>query len=299
MQKGDIMKAVKVILTIIAVIVLFAAESLVMGLFSVDRAISAESVREAMDESDIIAEMVDEVLTKETVNMGGEYGYMVNAIFRTEAMNGFFTDYITSAVNSQLYGEKYEEIADDEFMSAFSDAIDEVNESGDFSISPMEEELIKQEAQRQAPDFTESLNRQVEQYETLSGDSTEAALEAQLSENAFMHPAVRIILTLFCAALCAAVIALCWKSRLGFLWCCITTGIASLIFRGLYAFTGTMDFSSPDDQMVYIMVQKGFGSVSAAGFAVTAVFLLAFIVFKLLSRRKTNEKDTEITERIA
>lgn len=291
------MKAVKVILAILTVIILFTAECLVMGLFSVDKAVSADSVKEAMEESDIIAEMVDEVLAEETVNMGGEYGDMVEAIFRTEAMKAFFTDYVTAAVNSQLYGKKYEEIADDEFMSAFSDAIDEVNESGDFSISPMEEELIKQEAQRQAPDLTASLNTQAEQYGTLSGDSVEEIMKAQISENILLHPVVKIILTLLCMALCAAVTALCWESRLGFLWCGIVTGTAALLYKGLSVFVGEFDVSSPDDHMLYIMVQNGFDDVSKLGLIAAAAFLLAFIILKLLSRRGKNEKDFKTAER--
>ena len=66
------MKAVKIILAIIAVVALFVAEALTMGLFALDEATSEESVREALTESDIVSQLVDEALAEGTVNMGGQ-----------------------------------------------------------------------------------------------------------------------------------------------------------------------------------------------------------------------------------
>ena len=48
------MKAVKIILAIIAVVALFVAEALTMGLFALDEATSEESVREALMELSLI-----------------------------------------------------------------------------------------------------------------------------------------------------------------------------------------------------------------------------------------------------
>ena len=71
------MKAVKIISSVILILLLLTAESFVMGIFSVDRAVSKESVYEAMEESNIVSELVDEALSEETVNMGGTYGFLL------------------------------------------------------------------------------------------------------------------------------------------------------------------------------------------------------------------------------
>ena len=58
------MKAVKIISSVILILLLLTAESFVMGIFSVDRAVSKESVYEAMEESNIVSELVDEALSE-------------------------------------------------------------------------------------------------------------------------------------------------------------------------------------------------------------------------------------------
>ena len=63
------MKAVKIILAIIAVVALFVAEALTMGLFALDEATSEESVREALTESDIVSQLVDEALAEGTLKL--------------------------------------------------------------------------------------------------------------------------------------------------------------------------------------------------------------------------------------
>ncbi len=293
------MKAIKIISAVIIAIILFAAESLVMGLFAVDKAVSEDSVRESMAESDIVAQLVDEALEEATVNMGGQYGEMVKAIFRTEAMNGFVSEYVTAAINAELYGRQYEEIGEDDLVSAFSAGIDEVNASGTYNISPMEGELLKQAMQQEAPDLTAALNEQVGRYETLRGENTQQTLNEDLEGQPFMNPVVKVILVLVCVLMCAGLIVLCWRSKLGFLWCAVITALVSAIYLGLDGVVGEIGVSSAADRMMLSMVQNGFEGISAAGFIIAAVFLIAFVIAKIISRRKRNEKDIEITERFA
>lgn len=293
------MKTIKIISTVIIVMLLLVAEGLVMGLFAIDRAVSEDSVRESMKESDIVARLVEEAIAESTVNMGGEYGEIAEAVFRTDAMNEFLGDYLAAAISTELYGTKYEEIADDELLRAFSQGIDEVNGSGAYSISPMEEELIKQAMQQAAPDLTATLNQQVGRYDSLDGENAGDALNRDLSETTVMKPVTKVILVLLCMGLCAALILLCWKSKLGFLWCCIVTALVSVIYMGMDALVSAMTFDSAVDHMMFLMAENGFGTVAAAGFVVAAAFLIAFIIFKLTGRRNKNEKDIETAERIA
>ena len=81
--------------------------------------------------------------------MGGQYGEMMKAIFSTEAIDDFFTQYVTAAVNTQFFGDPYVEVADDELMAAFSEGIDQVNAEGEYQISPLEGELLRQAMQQE------------------------------------------------------------------------------------------------------------------------------------------------------
>ena len=289
------MKAVKIILAIIAVVALFVAEALTMGLFALDEATSEESVREALTESDIVSQLVDEALAEGTVNMGGQYGEMMKAIFSTEAIDDFFTQYVTAAVNTQFFGDPYVEVADDELMAAFSEGIDQVNAEGEGQISPLEGELLRQAMQQEVPDLTASLNQQMEQYESLDGDLSEEVFTSITGDASVSSGTARIFSAAICVILCAAVIALCWRSRLGFLWCAVTIALVSLIYWGLATLVGAMTTSSASDHMAYVMAENGFRQVTAAGFAAAAIFFIAFVIFKIFSRNKKSTRNENIS----
>lgn len=70
--------------------------------------------------------MIGEALRENTVSMGGAYGELVQSVMKTDVMNDFFAAYLSSVIRSEVYGEQYEEIAEDDLMQAFSSAIDEM-----------------------------------------------------------------------------------------------------------------------------------------------------------------------------
>ena len=275
------MKAIRVILAVIAVIALFAAEALTMGLFALDKAVSEESVREALEKSDVVAQMVEEALAEETVNMGGEYGEMMGAVLQSNAVNDFMSAFVSSAVNTQLFGDSYEEIANDELLMAFSEGIDEVNESGAYEISPMEGELLRKAMQQELPDLTATLNEQMEGYAALEGVYSDQAVN-EITGAPFSSAVMETMGVIVCLLLAAAVVALCWRSRLGFLWCAITMAVVSMVYCAMSVALGAMTSVSAADTMIFIMTKKGFETVWMPGLIIAVVFFAAFIVLKIL-----------------
>lgn len=275
------MKAIRVILAVIAVIALFAAEALTMGLFALDKAVSEESVREALEKSDVVAQMVEEALAEETVNMGGEYGEMMGAVLQSNAVNDFMSAFVSSAVNTQLFGDSYEEIANDELLMAFSEGIDEVNESGAYEISPMEGELLRKAMQQELPDLTATLNEQMEGYAALEGVYSDQAVN-EITGAPFSSAVMETMGVIACLLLAAAVVALCWRSRLGFLWCAITMAVVSMVYCAMAVALGAMTSVSAADTMIFIMTKKGFETVWMPGLIIAVVFFAAFIVLKIL-----------------
>lgn len=287
------MKAVKIIAAIVLCIALLAAEGSAMGLFSVDKALSEESLTESMRDSEIIEQLVDEALAENTVNMGGRYGEIAQAVFHTAPMRDFFTAYLTSAIRTELYGNPYDEVAYDELMAAFSQGVDEVNASGQYEITAMEANFLKQAMQAEAPDLTAKLNEQIGRYETISGDLTERAMQPDKMMEKLMSRASRAIALAACMLLCASLIALYWKSRFGFLWCGVVTALAALLYGGLTVIAKKAMLSaasiSASDKMTLSMITNGFGTVALAGAAVAVIFIAVFAVLKGIDRRKQYE----------
>lgn len=284
------MKILKVIAAVILAVALLISESLVMGLFSVDKALSEKSINKSLNETDMISRLVDEAIDEKTVNMGGKYGDIIKQTMETEAMTTFFSDYITSAVRSELYGEEYREVANDELLNAFTAGMDELNQSGAISINPVEESVIKQAMMEEIPDLTADLNSIMTEYDATDGASAQAAASADEDVQKMLGWGTRIIILLISAALCAALIALYWRSRAGFMWCAVVTGIVSLIYLvlPLTDFGGmiTTAATDPSEQFVLTMVSKGFQGTAIAGFIITILFIAAFIAFKVKDRRR-------------
>lgn len=288
--KGGNMKILKVIAAVILAIALLISESLVMGLFSVDKALSEKSINKSLKQTDMISMLVDEAIDAKTVNMGGKYGDIIKQAMKTEAMTDFFSEYISSAVRSELYGEEYQEIANDELLRAFTAGMDQLNQSGAVSINPVEEAMIKQAMMEEIPDLTKDLNSIMKQYDVTDGQTAQAAASANDEVQKVLGRGTRVIILLISAALCVALIALYWRSKAGFIWCAVVTGITSLVYLGL-TFTGAGGIidtvsADPTDQFVLHMMTNGFKGTAIAGLVIMILFIIAYIAFKVKDRRR-------------
>lgn len=289
------MKPLKTVLTILMCIVLLAAEGILMGLFSADRALSEKTIKSSLVESDVIGSLVDEAIAENTVNMGGIYGEFAKEVFHTEVMEDFFVDYLTAAVDTEIYGRPHEEVAYDELTSALTQGVDEVISSGRYDISPLEADIIVQAVKEEAPALTAAIDSQVNRYEAVSGSMTENAVQPTELVKRMMSSGFRIFMALVCLALCAGIIFMCRRSRLGLLWCAIVTFAAAaayaalpLVMRG----AGWMVESavSPSEKMILTMMTEGFTGVAVAGAAAGGIFLILFIIMRVSYRKKAERK---------
>ena len=283
------MKTLKVIAAILISLLLLASEGMAMGIFSVDRALSEKTINKTIAETGIIDDVIDEALSDSTVSRGGSYGELVKSAMKTEAMNGFFAAYLTSAIRSQIYGEQYEEIADDDLMQAFSSAIDEMENSGAIKISQAEESVIKNAIKQELPDLTEDLNSLVLQYDTANGQLTRDASTPDDTVQTLLGRGMQWIMLLVSAALCAALIALFWRSKAGFLWSAVVTGLVTAIYVLLTVLgaNGTlMAGGDSADAFVLTLLSRGFKGAAIAGGIATCIFVAAYIVWRARDRRR-------------
>lgn len=278
------MKALKFIAALIVGVLLFAAECVTMGMFCIDKALTEDAAEKAITNSSIVQELIDTALTENTVNGGGEYGEIASAVMKTEAMTSLFTGYMTNAMRSAVYGESYEEIADDELMAAFSAGVDELNGKGTLNITPVEEELIKQQMQRHIPDLTANLNQIAEELKVEPGDYDENIQSYQ----GFVSHGSQAVGIIICLLLCAVLFALFWISKLGIVWCGIITALASAMMLLVYGGAGEVidDTAAVAGKFVMYLAQDGIKTVAIGGFAAAAVFFVLYIVLRKLCGEK-------------
>ena len=283
------MKTLKVIAAILISLLLLASEGMAMGIFSVDRALSEKTINKTIAETGIIDDVIDEALSDSTVSMGGAYGDLVKSAMKTDAMNGFFAAYLTSAIRSEVYGEQYEEIADDDLMKAFSSAIDEMEDSGAIQISQAEESIIKNVIKQELPDLTEDLNELALQYDTTNGQMARDASSEVDAMQTLLGRGMQWIMLLVSAALCAVLIALFWRSKSGFLWSAVVTGLVTVVYVLLTVLgaSGTLVAGGDSaDAFVLTLLSHGFKAAAIAGGVMTCIFVAAYIVWKARDRRR-------------
>ena len=213
------MRTLKVIAAILIALALVAAEGLAMGILSVDRALSEGTIKKSIVETGVVDDVIGEALRENTVSMGGAYGELVQSVMKTDVMNDFFAAYLSSVIRSEVYGEQYEEIAEDDLMQAFSSAIDEMEKSGAIRISQEQESIIKNMIKEELPRLTQDLNSLAMQYDASRGELTNDATSANDAVKTVLSRGTQMIMLLISAALCAALIALFWKNKSGFMCC--------------------------------------------------------------------------------
>ena len=291
------MKTLKVIAAILIALALIAAEGLAMGILSVDRALSEGTIKKSIVETGVVDDVIGEALRENTVSMGGAYGELVQSVMKTDVMNDFFAAYLSSVIRSEVYGEQYEEIAEDDLMQAFSSAIDEMEKSGAIRISQEQESIIKNMIKEELPRLTQDLNSLAMQYDASRGELTNDAVKTVLSRG------TQMIMLLISAALCAALIALFWKNKSGFIWCAVVTGVvtACYVLLTVLGASGTLlAGGSPGDAFVLTLLSHGFKVAAIIGGVVTCIFVAAYIVWRARDRRKKEyEENIETAKRFA
>lgn len=283
------MKVLKVVAAVIIAVALIVGESVALGFVSVDKALSEETVDITLKETGIVDEMVDEVLSENTVNMGGKYEPVVREVMNSDAMKSFFSAYLTSAVRGQVYGEKYEEIGEDDLTRAFTSGMDEVKSSGKADISSMEEEIIRRTMMMEIPDMTADLNQVLEKYNVTDSELASDLIIANDDMQSFMSMGTRILVLAICTLLCAGLVALFWRSKAGFIWCSVVMVLTAVIYLVLSNIGDTefinMYTSSLTEQFALILISAGFMKAAVRGFIIAAIFVIVYIVLKIRDRR--------------
>ena len=172
------MDALRKVTLWVLMLVLFICECMVMGIFAVDAGSAEKSIRKALDESEIVSELVMESLKANSVNGAAIYGETIEELAESDAMTDFFAEYISNGIRESVYGYQVEEIAYGKLLEAVDKGIEQVNAGDEVQISSDEKLLFMSAVSKAAPEMTEGIGKVISSFETTAGGDAEEVSSA-------------------------------------------------------------------------------------------------------------------------
>ena len=274
----------------VLMLVLFICECMVMGIFAVDAGSAEKSIRKALDESEIVSELVMESLKANSVNGAAIYGETIEELAESDAMTDFFAAYISNGIRESVYGYQVEEIAYGKLLEAVDKGIDQVNAGGEVQISSDEKLLFMSAVSKAAPEMTEGIGKVISSFETTAGGDAEevsSAVEGKSAIASMMNPVTRIMLI---AVAVIVILITTVLSREDGRVVLRTAGptIAAVVLYGALAFRGIGASSSAADIFLNELVKNGAFAVAAAGAGAALIIAAAGIFYKRRAGRREN-----------
>ena len=284
------MDALRKVTLWVLMLVLFICECMVMGIFAVDAGSAEKSIRKALDESEIVSEIVMESLKANSVNGAAIYGETIEELAESDAMTDFFAEYISNGIRESVYGYQVEEIAYGKLLEAVDKGIDQVNAGGEVQISSDEKLLFMSAVSKAAPEMTEGIGKVISSFETTAGGDAEevsSAVEGKSAIASMMNPVTRIMLI---AVAVIVILITTVLSREDGRVVLRTAGptIAAVVLYGALAFRGIGASSSAADIFLNELVKNGAFAVAAAGAGAALIIAAAGTFYKRRAGRREN-----------
>ncbi len=270
----------------LVVFFLLIAECIFMGVLALDFGSSPRSVRDAITTSGIVAQVTEDSIRAQTVNMGGLYGEMMTAVMGSEAMTDFFTEYVSQGIRSIIYGQEYEEIATDELLKAFDKGVDQVNDAGKYNISPDLRKMLMEYAEQTSPDLTQSLSKTMSMYQAAATGTADEAAQTARSVSTFaplLTTASKGIMLLVIIGLGAVLFLLSGRKAKGLVQAAAVTLATAAIYGGL-SFRGIGASDEVARQFLDVLIKDGAGMSAMVCAVAGALLLAASAIYKVKTR---------------
>ena len=284
------MDALRKVTLWVLMLVLFICECMVMGIFAVDAGSAEKSIRKALDESEIVSEIVMESLKANSVNGAAIYGETIEELAESDAMTDFFAEYISNGIRESVYGYQVEEIAYGKLLEAVDKGIEQVNAGDEVQISSDEKLLFMSAVSKAAPEMTEGIGKVISSFETTAGGDAEevsSAVEGKSAIASMMNPVTRIMLI---AVAVIVILITTVLSREDGRVVLRTAGptIAAVVLYGALALRGIGASSSAADIFLNELVKNGAFAVAAAGAGAALIIAAAGTFYKRRAGRREN-----------
>lgn len=286
----DHMRFLRGLLAFVLALILIASSALALGSFAVSRAVSEDAVRQAITETDAVGQLTGNIIIQNTINLGGEYGETMQAILKSDAMTDFFTEYTARSLQAQVYGTEMEELGSDALNEAFSRGMDECLANGTVTMDEGERMIFDQALNTAMPNLTEGVNFVLDQMELTDFVDEETSQQIEIARQATSDE-VRYGAAGIAIMVCLLLIALYWRSKMGFL----ISGLIILLVAGFFYLLPIMIGQTMEAtgssivlsrKMLFVMVSCGSMEAVRVGAAAGAALIAACPVFKLLFRKR-------------
>jgi len=281
------MKVLKFFVGIVLSAIMICSTTLCLGSFAVERATSEQAIREAIDRTNVIETLMNEVLNENTVNMGGAYGAAAKSIMNTDPMKDYVAAYMAYAISSQIYGKETEEVAYDELTKAFDEGVAAAEKENNFSLTTSDYEAIREEMNKTIPMLTDKLSVALDRYQTtaLNEEMQQRTKDVKL----IVSPGFRYGSMGISILVAILLIMLFWRSRLGFLWASVNVLLASCAYGVIALVSNSFADQSgvlvePVKRMLYVMCEYGSMKIAIAGGITGVVLIIICAIMRALRR---------------
>ena len=290
------MRRIKGAVSLILVLALLFTAGLTMGLSAAEGAMNAESIKRAMTKTDVVGDLMGDVLADNVTALdqwSGTYEDITQDILSNDELMNSLSGYLASSLSNELYGEEGSgedmDVMYDSLIDSFAQELEGLAELEGYDISEAEEDYIQQAIESELPEITQQIDQQLGEFASAEEDMVIAPFFLNDGIQAMMAKGFRTLLTVVSVILGIAIIALGWRSKLGFLWCTIVMGALSMLYVTLSLMgeaLGTIMGVTDGEAMLLTMLTEGFGASARTGFVITAVLLAAFIILKMTDKRR-------------
>lgn len=279
------MKVLKVFAALIMTFLLLCTQALLMGAFACDQSFSAGSVTKAIQDSNFTEELYNEAISASQEADNQKVQDFLKQALKTQTASEAIGQYASKAIDSVLYGEDYENFTAEDLNKLAQDSLDELSSQEGVSISESEKQQVLNYVEDNGSAIVAEINSTLptQSDETLTG-SNGAASTAQT----FLGTPIRIALAAVCLILGILLIALFWRSKLGFIWWAFACFILGSVFLLLGTSSSMLSSYIQDtgEGTAFSLLLTGMFSQGLTFVGIAALILMVILIILCLVGRK-------------
>lgn len=281
------MKVFKVLVALVLSFALLCAQGLIMSGFACDKSFSPKAVTKAIQETNFTQELYQQTLKNSNANSNEQVQEFLQKALQTDTASQLVGRYASSAIGSVLYGQEFTRFTKKDLMDLTSDSLEELDKSTGGMLTDKQKQAALGYVRANGNALVDEINKTLPVLEqTASLDNEEMAAIAKAQR--LLSAPVRAALGGTCLILGIILIALFWRSRLGFLW----WAAISVLLGAVFLFLGTSsDFltsyiQDSGEGTTFALLLTGMFSQGLTLVGYVAIGLALFLVLLCLMGRK-------------
>ena len=287
------MKVLKVIVALIISFLLICTQGILMGAFACDRSFSADSVTKAIQETDFTKQLYNQAAAASSQAADEKVEEFLQQALSTDTATKAIGEYASSAINSVLYGEKYEQFTLQKLNQLTEDSLSELSSQTGVTISESQKKQVLNYVNENGPAMVKEINDALPVFED-SAMTSSSDMAAISQVQSFLGTPMRVALSAVCLILGILLIALFWRSKLGFIWWAFVSFILGSVFVLLGTSSNLLSsyIQETGEGTTFSLLltgrfTKGFTFVGIAGLILMAILIVLCLIGRSIAKRRT------------